>query len=254
MRRARNASRWARPARSRCASRRCARARPGAGSTTCSGRGLGLEGAERVDPAGGEPAVDLGALLGQEAAGLRVVARPREIDLAVRGVEVADHQHAMARAAQLLDAARRARGRSRACTARGCCRGPCRCPSGSRRSRRRAFRSVRAAGAPRRRSAARRASASTASGSRRAIERDAAVAAPLRRRELDVPAAAARAAPGGISSGSARTSCSATMSACVRASQRSKPFFAQARRPFTFQVTMRSDSLIRVPRTPAGSR
>src|SRR5688572_2505818 len=61
-----------------------------------------LERAERVDPARADPAVELGALLGQEAAVLHVLLRPREIELAMRGVEIAHHEHALAGAAQLL--------------------------------------------------------------------------------------------------------------------------------------------------------
>jgi len=66
--------------------------------------GAGLERAKRVDPARADPAVELRALLGQEAAVHRVLLRAREIDLAVRGVQIAHHQHALAGAAQLLHA------------------------------------------------------------------------------------------------------------------------------------------------------
>src|SRR5258705_10419036 len=64
--------------------------------------GTGLERAERVDPARADPPVQLCALLGQEAAVHHVLLRPREIDLAVGGVEVADHEHAPPGAPQLL--------------------------------------------------------------------------------------------------------------------------------------------------------
>src|SRR5262249_59142782 len=53
-----------------------------------------LEAAEGVDPARRLPAVELRALLGQEAARGLVLARAREVDLAVRGVEVAQGEHA----------------------------------------------------------------------------------------------------------------------------------------------------------------
>src|SRR5215470_14814749 len=62
--------------------------------------GAGLEAPEGVDPARCLPAVELGALLGEEAARLAVLARAREVDLAVCGVEVADHEHAPPRAPQ----------------------------------------------------------------------------------------------------------------------------------------------------------
>src|SRR5690606_39782000 len=52
-----------------------------------------MPGTERVDPAGREPATELCAFLRKEAAGLRVLLRPREVDFLVRGVEVADHEH-----------------------------------------------------------------------------------------------------------------------------------------------------------------
>lgn len=61
-----------------------------------------LEAPEGVDPAGLHPAVELGALLGEEAAGLPVLAWAREVDLAVRGVEVAEREHAATCAAQRL--------------------------------------------------------------------------------------------------------------------------------------------------------
>src|SRR5947209_4825749 len=50
--------------------------------------GAGLERAERVDPARADPAVELRTLLGQEAAVDHVLLRAREVDLAVRRVEV----------------------------------------------------------------------------------------------------------------------------------------------------------------------
>src|SRR5690606_24812390 len=57
----------------------------------------GMARTERVDPARGDPAGELGALLGQKAARLRIVLRPGEVDLLVCRVEVADHQHAAQR-------------------------------------------------------------------------------------------------------------------------------------------------------------
>ena len=54
----------------------------------------GLEVAEGVDPARRGPAVDFGALLGQEAARVAVALRPCEVDLAMRGIEVAHHEDA----------------------------------------------------------------------------------------------------------------------------------------------------------------
>ena len=60
-----------------------------------------MERAKGVHPAGLQPAVDLGPLFGQEAAVPDIGLGPREVDLAVRGVEVADREHRAA-AAHLL--------------------------------------------------------------------------------------------------------------------------------------------------------
>src|SRR5690606_26668305 len=49
--------------------------------------------AERIDPARGDPARKLLALFRQKAARFGVVFRAGEIDLLVRRVEVADHEH-----------------------------------------------------------------------------------------------------------------------------------------------------------------
>src|SRR5688572_18543877 len=59
--------------------------------------------AKGVDPTRVDPEREGGALFGQEAARLAVLLRPREVDLLVRRVEVADHEH-RASAPQRLNA------------------------------------------------------------------------------------------------------------------------------------------------------
>jgi hypothetical protein len=58
--------------------------------------------AEGVDPARVDPAIELGSLLGQEAAVALVVPGAREVELSVCRIEVAHHEHAQTAAAQAL--------------------------------------------------------------------------------------------------------------------------------------------------------
>src|SRR5690606_26929777 len=59
--------------------------------------------AEAVDPPARQPARELLALLGEKAAGLPVLLRAREIDLARRGVEVAHHDDRLTRALRRVE-------------------------------------------------------------------------------------------------------------------------------------------------------
>ena len=62
-----------------------------------------LEAPEAVDPAGPHPSVELGPFFGKEAAGVAVVPRACQVDLAVGRVEVAQDQHAVAAPPKALE-------------------------------------------------------------------------------------------------------------------------------------------------------